>query len=84
MGENLQIRYNGALTNLDGLSALTSVSDEFWIHYNDILPDCEACEVLDQITSGPVSIDVYDNLDDLCTPVPASCPGFDAGVDGGP
>ncbi len=41
---------------------------------NGSLPDCEACEVLDQLTSGPTSIDVHDNLDDLCTPVPANCP----------
>jgi len=50
------------------------VGDEFSIYENDILPDCEVCEVLDQITSGPVSIDVHSNFDDLCTPVPDSCP----------
>ena len=74
VGEDLQIRYNGALTNLDGLSALTSVSDEFWIHYNDILPDCEACDLLDQLTTASTSIEVLANLDDDCTPVPTNCP----------
>jgi len=32
------------------------------------------CVVLDQITSGPASTDVQNNLDDACTPVPANCP----------
>jgi hypothetical protein len=50
------------------------VGEDFVIHNNDILPDCEACEVLDQLTSAPTSIDVHDNLDDSCTPVPAGCP----------
>ena len=41
---------------------------------NDALPDCEVCALLDQITSGPIEIDVKNNLDDSCTPVPDSCP----------
>ena len=47
------------------------------------LPDCEVCDLLDQITSGPTSTYVLGNLDDTCTPVPANCHGPDAGVDGG-
>ena len=66
---------NDALTNLDGgLSALTSVTEYFMIGYNDALPDCEVCDVLDQLTSTPTSTYVGSNLDDTCTPVPAGCP----------
>ena len=70
----LLIDNNASLTNLDGLSALTSVGDNFLIHFNDILPDCEACDLLDQLTTPPISIEVHTNLDDTCTPVPAGCP----------
>jgi hypothetical protein len=41
---------------------------------NDVLPDCEVCDLLDQLTSAPTSIDVHDNLADTCTPVPTGCP----------
>ena len=44
------------------------------IEYNYALPDCEACDLLDQLTSGPSAIDVHNNLDDACTPVPVNCP----------
>ena len=74
VGWSLWIQSNAVLTSLNGLSALTSVGDAFEFYLNDILPDCEVCELLDQITSGPLSIDVHDNLDDTCTPVPAGCP----------
>ena len=82
IGGGLLIEGNAALKNLDGLSALTSIfiymGDEPWdffvIHDNDILPDCEACELLDQLVSEPTVIDVHDNLDDSCTPVPGNCP----------
>ena len=74
MGGNLEIRDNIALTNVDGLSALTTVGDEFVVHYNPILPDCEACDLLDQLTTTPTTIDVDNNFDDTCTPVPANCP----------
>ena len=52
---------------------------------NDILPDCEACDLLDQLqfSPGPGMMIVFDNLDDSCTPVPDNCHGPDAGVDGG-
>jgi len=70
----LEILFNAALTNLDGLSALTSVSNDLYISDNTVLPDCEACDLLDQLTTAPFLIDVHDNLDDSCTPVPAGCP----------
>jgi hypothetical protein len=41
---------------------------------NSTLPDCEACDLLDQVTSGPISPSVNNNLDDTCTPVPDNCP----------
>ena len=41
---------------------------------NGLPTDCEACDLLDQLTTGPTAIDVHDNLDDTCTPVPANCP----------
>ena len=88
---SLFIFANPALTNLDGLGALISVGgnnlvegDDFRVNDNTVLPGCEVCDLLDQLTSGPASIDVHDNFDDECTPVPTNCPGYDAGVDGGP
>ena len=54
--------------------ALTSVGEFLEISWNHSLPDCEACDLLGQLTTGPTAIDVSDNLDDTCTPVPASCP----------
>ena len=74
VGGELAILVNTALTNLDGLSGITSVGECLEIYYNFALSDCEACELLDQLTSGPTSIDVYDNLNDTCTPVPGNCP----------
>ena len=41
---------------------------------NGSLPYCEICELLDQLTSGPVILDVSDNLEDFCWPFPANCP----------
>jgi hypothetical protein len=38
------------------------------------LPDCEACELLAQITNEPTQIVIYSNLDDACTPAPENCP----------
>jgi hypothetical protein len=67
---------NPALTNLDGLSALTFVDSYFQVRECPAVPDCEACEIIDQLTTEPSSIQVYDNLDDDCTPVPNNCPGY--------
>jgi hypothetical protein len=71
--DKLRMFLNDSLTNLDGLSSLTSLNYfEIWGHAQ--LPDCEACELLEQLTNDPMSIDVHDNLDDDCTPVPDNCP----------
>ena len=76
VGVDLEIAGNHVLTELDGLSALTSVGDNLWIDQNSVLPDCEVCELLDQLTTGPSPSEmcVEDNLADTCTPVPANCP----------
>jgi hypothetical protein len=75
VGTNLWIQDNAALTNLNGLAALTTVGGwVLWINYNDSLPDCEVCELLAQLSSIPSSLNVQNNLDDTCTPVPDSCP----------
>ena len=68
------ILQNAALTSLNGLSGITSVSGTLEIYGNYVLPDCEACDLLDQITSGPTTLNVGNNLDDTCTPVPENCP----------
>jgi hypothetical protein len=44
------------------------------IQFNAVLPDCEVCDLLDQLTDGPPSTNVMENLDDSCTPVPDNCP----------
>ena len=69
----LDIHGNDTLPDLDGLSALAVVGVELSIASNDELPDCEACELLGQLDSEPGSIDVHDNSDDSCTPVPEFC-----------
>ena len=51
-----------------------SVNVAFYNYGNSAQPDCEVCELLDQITTGPTTINVYDNLDDTCTPVSGNCP----------
>ncbi len=73
VGEDLSIYNATAVTNLNGLSALTSV-ERLFINGNDVLPDCEVCDLLDQLTATPSQIGVQDNLDDTCTPVPTNCP----------
>jgi hypothetical protein len=74
VGGGFYLTTNPVLTSLAGLGALTSVSGVFQVVNNEDLPDCEACDLLEQLTSGPASVDVHDNLDDSCTPVPDSCP----------
>ena len=74
VGGELKIHNNDTLTNLDGLSALTSANNHWWIYENTALPDCEVCELLDQLTGGSTSLSVFENLDDTCTPVPGNCP----------
>ncbi len=67
---------NDVLTDIDGLGGITSVGSGVLAYWNEALPDCEVCDLLDQFsTAGPYfGIDVHDNLDDECTPVPTNCP----------
>jgi hypothetical protein len=69
----LTIEANDSLANLDGLTSLTSVSMDVMIGSNPNLPDCEVCDLIDQLTTYS-SISVENNLDDSCTPVPDNCP----------
>ena len=50
-----------------------SVNVAFYNCGNSALPDCEVCDLLDQLTVESGGIDVHDNLADTCTPVPAGC-----------
>ena len=72
-GGFLKIDANYALTNLDGLNNVTSVGWYLEIISNNALPDCEVCDLLDQLTYGPTSTSV-NNLVDTCSPVPDNCP----------
>ncbi len=75
-GGRITIEGNDVLTNLDGLGNVTSLwgSGSLYINDNTVLPDCEVCELIDQFATTPGTIDVENNLDDTCTPVPGSCP----------
>lgn len=76
VGGPIHIDGNDSLSNLDGLSALTEVFETtLSFSENPSLPDCEVCELLDQLIEGQDhSIVVHDNLEDACTPVPDNCP----------
>jgi hypothetical protein len=74
VGGYLSFWNNNALVSLTGMEALTSVGDNLGFLGNSNLPDCEICDLIGQITSGPASISVNSNLADTCTPVPANCP----------
>lgn len=65
---------NGDLSNLNGLGKLRALGEGLWIKDNKDLPECEACELLDQLSNEPYPLEVaYNQLDD-CTPVPKNCP----------
>ncbi|MBW2277438.1 MAG: hypothetical protein JRF63_08100, partial [Deltaproteobacteria bacterium] len=63
---------NGLLVDVGGLSAVTSVQ---WltINSNDVLPDCEVCDLLGQLAEDPNELTVEGNAPDECTPVPDNC-----------
>jgi hypothetical protein len=68
----LTISYNASLTNLDGLSALTSVV-YLSIVWNSSLTSLDGLSNLAHVDKI-LTIAVYDNFDDSCTPVPDNCP----------
>ena len=72
--ETLTLRHSTGITSLDDLGSLTSIVETLNLTSNSALPDCEACQLIDQLTVVPPVISIYDNLDDSCTPVPENCP----------
>jgi len=67
------IMYNDVLTSFD-LGSLISLAGELVVYDNVVLPDCVACDLLGQLTSGPASVSVFNNFEDSCSPVPTNCP----------
>jgi len=65
---------NAALEDISGLSSLGTVSGEFAIHDNWLVPCCDICDLLDQLTATPPYIDAEYNMHDACDPVPDNCP----------
>jgi len=65
-----------SLTSLGALAGLTTVG-ELLVYDNADLPDCEVCHVLAGLTGEPDPLEIHDNLDDACTPVPESCSAAD-------
>jgi len=57
-----------------GLSVGLTLTDVLHVSLNPSLADCAVCDLLSRLTATPVTIDVQDNLDDSCSPVPANCP----------
>lgn len=71
----LSISGNEDLVNLDALTGIwLNDGGAVKANSNPSLPDCEVCELLDQIASDPSDIYVSGNLWDGCTPVPYDCP----------
>jgi len=70
----LGIRQNVSLENLDGLASLTSMGDSLAIWDNTLLPYCEVCDLLDQLSSTPSSIIATGNQVDPCYDGDLDCP----------
>jgi hypothetical protein len=73
LGNDLVLEGNDRLQNLEGLSSLTILEGSLTVRHNDYLPDCKTCAFLEQLTTGPSTILVEQNLEDPCTPVPDGC-----------
>jgi hypothetical protein len=67
VGGNLIIGTNDALTSLNGLSNLTSVGGDLDVSSNTALPQCEVCDLLDQLVEFSGNFSSRDNLPDTCT-----------------
>jgi len=63
VGENLAINLNPSLTSL-GMNALTEVGGGMSITQNSSLPQCEACELVEQVGGDPQGVNA--NLHDSC------------------
>ena len=79
VGEDLRIINNDSLTDLDGLSVLTTVGGDLQIGNNAILPQCEACDLLGKLVDFTGTYTFSGNQADDCTD---SCTDADAGADG--
>ena len=73
IGSFLGIDHNDALMNLDGLSGLTSLGSlgysggSLFVLNNTILPQCEACDLLDQLVDFTGYFYCSGNQADTCT-----------------
>jgi hypothetical protein len=65
VGDYLFVQGNGALASL-GLSDL-AVCSNLTIVSNPVLPQCQACDLLDQLVEPPVSFNFWDNEPDSCS-----------------
>jgi len=66
IGEDLYIEVNDKLTNLNGLSKLTAVSGNVSIGYNIKLPNCEAHDLVNQLTGFSGKVCIHFNHSDSC------------------
>jgi hypothetical protein len=66
----ISIRNHPKLTNIDGLSALETVTGGVGIEDNTMLPQCEAFALVDQLVDFSGDVCIFDNLADSC---PNSC-----------
>ena len=73
VGDQLHITGNPSLSSLEGLTALNQIAHYLRIYANVALPDCEICELAEQLDDGPAGFQVQGNFADECTPVPDNC-----------
>lgn len=66
VGGDLRIRGNTELISLSGLTSLTTVGGMFTVSKNTDLPQCEACNLLDNLVGFAGIIDVKENKPDYC------------------
>jgi len=76
--QELHIRFNPVLANLDGLGNIVGGEWVGWMSYLDIqsnpeLPNCEAIGLRDQLAGPPYNVCIADNLADECPEDTATC-----------
>jgi len=77
VGRNLEIGGCGALDELSGLAALSSVGGSVYITDNAALPTCEATSLVDQLTDYDAPTCVSGNAADDCPDRTDGCYTFD-------
>jgi hypothetical protein len=65
VGGDLWFRINTALSSL-GLDSLTTVGGVFCIQNNNLLPQCEACDLLDQLVGFTGTVNIKNNQMEVC------------------